>query len=256
MKKNIILFISFFVVAFAGIYYHTNTLTVSHHEAILSKSGKKLKIAHISDLHTKGLGRLEQQLFEELAIEKPDLIVITGDVATPAGTPKGYRDVLRELKAPKGVFFVPGNWEYWEPIPNLSKMLHELQIIDLKNNVKEIDSGLWLIGFDDGEEGQPDLKILQSIPLSHHKISIFHSPSFFDRIATKISLNFAGHSHGGQIRIPFVESTWVPKGTEDYVQGWYVKEYSKLFISRGIGTSILPIRFNCSPELAIIEVKY
>ena len=256
MNKKFILFIGILFVILTAVYFHTTSLTVSHHTVTLSQGGKTLKFAHVTDLHTKGMGRLEKKLVEVIETEKPDIIVITGDIATPAGTVAGYRDVLKNLKASRGVFFVPGNWEYWETIPNLKELLREAQIIDLTNQTKEIDKGLWLIGFDDGEEGRPDLEIIKSIPVRDLKISLFHSPSFFDQIVSLIPLSFAGHSHGGQVRIPFLGSIWVPDGTGKYDQGWFEKGSSKMFVSRGIGTSILPVRFNCSPEVAIINVEY
>lgn len=256
MRKKFILIISFVFIILTSIYLHTTTLIVSRHSIKLAHSGKKIKLAHVTDLHTKGLGRLEQQLIRTLEVEKPDIIVITGDLATPSGTLEGYRDVLMKLRAPQGVFFVSGNWEYWEPIPNLENLLNESGIIDLTNQVKKIDNALWLIGFDDGEEGQPELEIIQGIPSQDLKISLFHSPSFFDKVTSNVHLSFAGHSHGGQIRIPLMGSMWVPDGIGEYDQGWFEKGTSKMYVSRGIGTSILPLRINCSPELAIVEIRY
>lgn len=213
-------------------------------------------MAHVSDLHTKGAGSLEQQVFEILKKEKPDLIFITGDLATPSGTLEGYKVVIGELKAPKGVYFVQGNWEYWEPIPGLEELFHEFGIIDLTNHAEKLDEDLWLVGFDDSEEGNPQLEILKGLPENSVKIGLFHSPQFFDKTNRSIHLNFAGHAHGGQIRLPFIGPLWVPKGTGQYDQGWFKKNHSHLFVSRGIGTSILPMRFNCSPELAIVDLSY
>jgi uncharacterized protein len=254
--KKLILFLVFISIALIGIYFHTTSLTVSHHSITLAQTGKTIKIAHVSDLHTSGLGKLELQLEQALEIEKPDIIIITGDIATPAGTLKGYQDVLMSLKAPRGVFFVPGNWEYWTPIPELKNLLTKAGIIDLTNQVRKIDDGLWLIGMDDSEEGKPDLEIIKDIPPDDIKMSFFHSPAFFSKVASLTHLSFAGHSHGGQIRIPWIGSTWVPQGTGEYDQGWFTMGTSKMYVSRGIGTSILPIRFNCSPELAVFEIRY
>ena len=254
-KKWFILFFILLVFVIGG-YLHTNTLEVTHHQISIGPRNKKLKIAHVTDLHTDGLARIERELINVLKIEKPDLIVITGDLTTPSGTINGYREVLSHLKAPKGDFFVSGNWEYWEPIHDLKNLFIETKITDLTNQAKKIDSGLWLVGFDDSEEGSPHVEILKNIPSHDLKLALFHSPAFFDSIVNKIQLSFAGHSHGGQIRIPLVGSLWLPNGTGKYDQGWFEKGTSKMYVSRGIGTSILPIRVNCSPELAIIEISY
>lgn len=254
-KKRFVYFL-ILIVGAAGIYFHTNFLVVTRHQITLSGNDKKIRIAHITDLHSKGMGWIENQMIEALKNEKPDVIVITGDLATPGGTKDGYEAVLYNLKAPQGVFFVQGNWEYWEPLPNPRGLLEINAIKDLTNQAYQLDQNLWILGFDDSEEGSPHLHKLEDIPRSAVKIGLFHSPIFFDKTAGLISLNFAGHSHGGQLRIPFFGSMWVPEGTGKYDQGWFEKNGSKMFVSRGIGTSVLPIRFNCSPELAIIDVTY
>jgi len=249
----------FFFVLFSlcvGIYFHTNTLSVTHHQVELGKGNNQIRVAHISDLHTSGLGTLEKQLIKILQDKKPDIIFITGDLATPSGSFDGFESVLKNIKAPRGVYFVKGNWEYWEPIQNQKKLLDENGIIDITNKTIQIDQSLWLIGFDDSEEGTPNINILETIPKTAKRIGLFHSPIFFEKIAGRIDLNFAGHSHGGQIRIPFLGVLWVPRGTGKYIQGWFEQDGSKLFVSRGIGTSILPIRFFCSPEVAIVDIVY
>jgi predicted MPP superfamily phosphohydrolase len=220
---------------FYRVYIHTNTLEVTYHKIVLAHSGNKIRIAHITDLHTKGLGKLEEQLFQKLEQERADLIVITGDLSTPSGTNEGYKSVLSRLKAPKGVFFVNGNWEYWEPISEIKNLLLEAGIIEISNHTIQLENNLWIIGFDDSEAGKPQLDILKNLPKDSVKIGLFHSPDFFERTAGLVEINFAGHSHGGQVRIPFAGHIWVPPGTGEYVQGWFEKNGSKLYVSRGIG---------------------
>lgn len=256
MKKKFILFLIFLMAFGCYLYHHTTTLEVTNHQVRLGPGKTKLRVAHISDLHTQGLGKLEQQLIHTIKTTNVDLIIITGDIATPSGTEKGYQSVLEKLKAPKGVFYVSGNWEYWEPIQNIEKLLKENNIYNLTNKTFQIEKNLWLIGFDDSEEGLPQIDLIPKPNRNEIFIGLFHSPIFFDKVAGRIPLSFAGHSHGGQIRFPFLSPFWVPQGTGRYDLGWFEKEKSKLFVSRGIGTSILPIRFNCSPELAIIEIFY
>ncbi len=252
MSRKWILIFIILLTFVIGIYFHTNTLEVTHHQVKLSVGNSKIKIAHVTDLHTQGIGRLELQLFEALKIERPDIIVITGDLTTPGGTLEGYIAVLEKLQAPKGVYFVQGNWEHWNP----TRALQNTKIFDLTNQIHLLDKNLWLVGFDDSEAGKPQLEILNSIPQNALKIGLLHSPEFFKKTAGKVALNLAGHTHGGQIRIPFIGPLWLPKGSGNYDQGWFQENSSRLYVSRGIGTSILPIRFNCAPELAIIEVSY
>lgn len=241
------------IYSFAIEPYH---LESTFHEVSIGKSGKSLLLAHVTDLHTDGLGTLEKKLIDSLRSQKPDVIVITGDIATPGGTAKGYQDVLSELKAPLGVYFVQGNWEYWEPVKKLGQIFNEAGIVDLTNKHFQIKDNLWLVGLDDELAGSPTVSSYEGVPAEAKVISIFHSPALFNSIESKTNLAFAGHSHGGQIRIPFIGALWTPQGTDRYVSGWFEEGHAKMYVSRGIGTSILPIRFNCRPEVAFIKVSY
>ncbi len=231
-------------------------LESTFHQVKIGTSGKSFLVAHITDLHTDGLEALELKLIETIHSQKPDIILITGDITTPGGTIRGYKEVLSKLKAPLGVFFVQGNWEYWEPLKDLKNVLKESNIYDLTNSSIQIKEDLWLVGFDDELAGAPKLQILESIPKGSKTISIFHSPSLFDSVLNDVDIAFAGHTHGGQIRIPFIGPLWTPQGTGNYISGWFSKGNSKMYVSRGLGNSILPIRFNCKPEVAFIKVTY
>lgn len=237
-------------------FFEPFQLENTFHEVTIGKSGKSLLVAHVTDLHTDGLGTIELKLIDSIRSNKPDIIFITGDIATPGGTAKGYEDVLSKLKAPLGVYFVQGNWEYWEPIKELSDILKRADIVDITNKHLHIKDDLWLVGLDDELAGLPQIDTFEGIPENRKKISIFHSPALFTSINIKTDLAFAGHSHGGQIRIPFIGSLWTPKGTDKYDSGWFEEGQAKMYVSRGIGNSILPIRFNCRPEVAFIKVNY
>lgn len=231
-------------------------LESTFHEVSIGTSGKSLVLAHLSDLHTDGLGALEEKLLDSLRSQRPDIIIITGDVATPGGTVTGYQEVLSELKAPLGVYFVQGNWEYWEPVKELGEIFKKTGIVNLTNKHQKIRDDLWLVGLDDELAGSPQVSSYEGILADAKVISIFHSPALFKSIKGKTILAFAGHSHGGQIRIPLIGSLWTPEGTDKYVFGWFEDGSAKMYVSRGIGTSILPIRFNCRPEVAFIRINY
>jgi predicted MPP superfamily phosphohydrolase len=258
MKKKYSL-ITFIIVLCVTIYtyLHTNTLVVTHHEISIRNKVNQLRIAHISDLHTSGFNTLEKQMIKALKDNKPDIIIMTGDFASQNGDLNGYDEVLSKLSAPMGVYFVNGNWEYWAPITQLQQLFERHKIKDLTNKVHNLDDHIILSGFDDSETGRPKNN-LNSVKKYKESIiiSLFHSPIFFEKIADEIDLAFAGHSHGGQLRIPFFGSVWLPPGSGKYDQGWWSINKAKMYVSRGIGTSLLPIRFNCSPELAFINLRY
>lgn len=245
-----------FVVLLLALSYYSflfepNNLEVKELSIYSNKINSVIKIAHISDLHTQGLGSIEKKLINDLNKTKPDIIFITGDIATPKGTYQGYKEVLNKIKAPKGVYFTKGNWEYWSPISEIEKLLEQASIIDLTNESIKVNE-LQISGFDDILEGNPNQELLKNS--KHYSIALFHSPIFFQETKKFFDLSLAGHSHGGQVRIPFFGPIWTPQGTGKFDQGLFEEDNSKLYVNRGIGTSVLPMRFNCKPELTIINL--
>jgi predicted MPP superfamily phosphohydrolase len=226
-------------------------LEVTHHVVPL-KVPRPLKVAHISDLHTVGLWRREQKVIASLAVEKPDLIVITGDTLCQGGNYDETRPVLEKLKAPLGVFMVPGNWEVANPIPDLRGFFKSCGVRFLRNESVEVAPGVWLVGLDDYALGLPDLKRASAaVPDGATKIVLCHSPGFFDQTHGEFPLAFAGHTHGGQFRLPFLPPLHLPGGCGRFVAGWYDHAGSRMYVSRGIGMSGPRFRLLCRPELAI-----
>lgn len=235
-----------------------------HHVA--APPGPPLKLAHLSDLHVHRLGRRERHLLELLEREKPDAIVITGDSLIDGvvfGSPRVGRDdfvyarageLLVRLRAPLGVWAVRGNWENVRTVRDERAFYQGHGLKLLVNEAHELRPGVWLAGVDD-PQGRPDVEAaFRSIPPGSFAIALFHSPALFDRVAGRSSLALAGHTHGGQVRLPFVHPFWLPRGCGRYLEGWYEAKGSRLYVTRGIGTSLLPIRFLARPELALITL--
>jgi len=237
--------------AFAG---EPNWIEVTHH-TLRAPVPRAIRIAHITDLHTLGMGMRERRLIGELMTERPDLIVVTGDIETPGGTRDCYLAVLRSLHAPLGVWSVPGNWEYWIPIPARARLFAEAGVRELMNEAAEVTPGVWLAGFDDALAGSRDPdRALAPIPAGACAIAVFHEPILFDLTAGRYTLALAGHTHGGQVRVPFLPPLLLPHGCGRYVAGWFERKGSRMYVSRGIGMSVVPIRLFCRPELAIITL--
>jgi predicted MPP superfamily phosphohydrolase len=216
-----------------------------------------LKIAHLTDLHTTGLGYRERHLLKLLDQEQPDLIVITGDTLSGSKAYRRERELLPKLHAPLGVWLVRGNWENSYPRAEERKFYSELNVHLLLNQGVSVRDDVWLMGLDDSMSGHPDLAAaLQNAPPGAFKIALFHSPAYFNVSAGRYDLALAGHSHGGQVRFPFIFPFWVPPGVGHYVEGWFHKDGSRMYVSRGIGTTYLPIRFLCRPELAIVTIEH
>jgi predicted MPP superfamily phosphohydrolase len=243
------------VFAIDGFLVEPNWIEVTHHSLAVPIS-TPLKVAHLTDLHSKGLGFRERRLLELLNREKPDLIVITGDTISSSGSYQGESELLRRLRAPLGVWLVRGNWENWFALEGEDEFYGANGVHFLLDRSAEVQPGVWLIGLNDTAFAEADLeKAFANVPDNVCRIALFHGPAFFAQSAGRYSLAVAGHSHGGQVRVPFLGPLWLPAGVGPYVHGWFESAGSRMYVSRGVGTTILPIRFACRPELAIIDLE-
>jgi uncharacterized protein len=215
-----------------------------------------LKIVQFSDLHTHGLGRNEKAAFQILQKEKPDLIAITGDcLGNLAGNYRMCEQFYRRLHAPLGVWVVRGNWENDRPVYHERAFYSKAGVRLLVNQNALPRPDFAVIGLDDNSSGTPRLdRALSGVPADIYKIALFHAPGFFDDIAGRVNLCLAGHTHGGQIRIPFIKPFWLPKGCKGFVAGWYEEDGTKMYVNRGLGTSDLPVRFLCRPEITVVTI--
>ncbi len=217
---------------------------------------KPLKIAHLTDLHSNGVGRREQKLLAILQQEKPDLIVVTGDSVSRDPNSRSTLEVLRRMKAPLGVYAMRGNWEAWIYKGNDKALFTRAGVKYLVNEAAEVAPRVWLVGIDDAGSGTPNFdSAVREIPSGNFIIAAFHSPAFFQRVGGRAPLVLAGHTHGGQVRIPGLPPLWLPRQSRPYVEGWYEEKGSRMYVSRGIGMSLLPVRFSCRPEVALITVQ-
>jgi len=260
-------------------------IEVTHHR-VPAPLASPLKIAHLSDLHTQGFGLREGRMIASLDQEHPDLIVITGDSISNRGiasffpsrtepSPQSsgdespedaesrdsyerYRqcaEVLQRLHAPLGVWLVKGNWEHWHPPKDERGFYEAVGIRFLKNSAGQVRPGIWILGLDDAIVGSPDFEgALKGVPSDAFKIVLFHSPTYFRTVAGRCDLVLAGHTHGGQVYLPFLTRLWLPPGCGGFLAGWYEEQGSRMYVSRGIGTSTMRVRFLCRPELAFITV--
>jgi uncharacterized protein len=216
---------------------------------------RPLRVAHLTDLHTKGMGARERSLILLLRRESPDLIVITGDIAD-GDSLEPARDFLLNLSAPLGVWVVRGHAERWSVQEKDRAIYAEMGVHFLQNQGAAARSDLWIAGLDDPASGAPDLDAaLKGAPTGAFKLVLMHAPDHFPRIAGRFDLALAGHSHGGQIVLPVLGPLLLPEGGRRYVRGWFTQNRSHLFVNRGLGTGRTPGRLFARPELAILEVR-
>jgi len=214
-----------------------------------------IKISHLSDLHSRGFGTRERQVLALLDQATPDLIVVTGDIVD-AGTLEPTRELFARMRAPLGIWVVRGNMERARPDGNDGAFWKSVNARLLDNQGVPIRDDVWLVGLDDPLTGHPDLNLaLKGAPTAAYKVALFHSPDHFGDVAGLFNLGLAGHTHGGQVRLPGVSSLWLVQPNSPYIAGWYTKNRSQLYVSRGIGTTVVPARFLSRPEIALIEIR-
>jgi len=224
-----------------------------------------IRIAHISDLHYGFFMSLEQtkKIFEMVNHLQPDIICFTGDIVDrEARSFEGLAKMLELLKAPWGKFAVLGNHD-GEVSPKMLEQAYSSAGFKLLQNqhvtLTQDGEKLHIAGVDDWITGRPDLKeALEGIPSDQTVILLSHAPDFADKAKKQshIKLQLSGHSHGGQIRLPLLGHLVTPQYGKKYVQGLYQLSSSPFYVytSRGVGTSTLPFRVNCRPEITVLEL--
>ena len=231
----------------------------------ISKSRKdKIKIIQISDLHFDQLRYFHKSIAKKINSKKPDLIFITGDSVDKTEKIQALNEFLELIDKSIQKYAITGNWEYWGNVNltelksvysknNCELLINENRSVSIKN--REIS----IIGIDDLVGGNADFgKAVENLKETETNIVLSHCPEHRDIIAKQkgdiiIDLVLSGHTHGGQITflgiVPFK-----PQGSGRYLKGWYKESEPKMYISKGIGTSILPIRFGARAEMVEMEI--
>lgn len=255
MKKRLRLVVVSLIVSiiFYSLFLETQWLEVTDYKVRFDIESP-LKIAHLTDLHLKRIGRLEQKIFTEIKEQKPDLILVTGDSFDDNTALPHVKEFFNSLKTPLGTWVVRGNWENWNPIQNERAFWSDSDAHLLVNQTEHIRKDIDLIGYDDEMSGKPN-RNPSSSNQGKLRLCMFHSPVIFDEVFNVCDLSFSGHTHGGHFRLPFWGPIWLPPGTGNYIWGWYQKNGSRMYVSRGLGSSLLPIRFLARPELSFITIS-
>jgi predicted MPP superfamily phosphohydrolase len=222
-----------------------------------------LRIVQISDLHLRPIteAAMIEKTVQALNALKPDLIMVTGDFITVSGKDAGeLADILAGLKAPHGVYGVLGNHDVWHQ-PWLVAM--ELRRAGLRLLVNEGEGlllggkALWIAGTDSVWAGKPDLaKALPKDP-KMPTVLMVHEPDYADTVALaqRPVIQLSGHSHGGQVRVPFIGAPVTVSHGKKYVRGLHRVGDVRLYVNRGIGCTSLGVRFACPPEITEIKLE-
>jgi predicted MPP superfamily phosphohydrolase len=270
LKKAAIKWSSLSILGFSGVYafgIEPHWIDITHETISLSTLPKSFigtRIVHISDLHLGFYMDTDDLIELVLQIQQlqPDLLCFTGDLVDhdPAISLAAI-PYLKKLQAPLGKFAVLGNHDYQRNAAVVTQSLTKggFQVLNNSHRIlrKHTDQ-IAIIGVEDQLMGQPNLaKACEGLSKTC-SILLSHCPDFAEEITSfPIGLQLSGHSHGGQVRLPFVGHLMTPTYAKKYVEGLYQMEENELqvYVNRGIGTTILPVRFFCRPQISVIELK-
>jgi predicted MPP superfamily phosphohydrolase len=265
-----------------GLFIEPGMVEFTHHE-LGAESGAtptRVRFAQISDLHLSGVGAMHREIAGYLRAQRPDFLMITGDSIDGNHHMRDLDDFLALFDDALPKYAILGNWEHWGHVSiGTLGQLYETRGCKLLVNAtaERIVGGkrLLITGLDDYVAGMPseERALRDILPAPHHLI-MAHCPVHRDYLANydmyarrdtsrvtppidfasfHAGYVFSGHTHGGQVSIAGVRP-FMPKGSGEYVQGWYRDRSPHLYVSRGIGTSILPVRIGARPEVAIFDM--
>jgi len=238
-----------------GLSAHDVTTLTYRHPPLAGR-----RAVHLTDLHLDRYHPRHDRIAETVASVNPDWIFITGDLLNvPEGLPHLFRFLAR-LRETAPLYITLGNHDHYSgvPVSHFAELAdrHKITLLVNQHAVIETGSGeLAVVGVDDPSLHRADLRCLP--PRADHRFTLLlaHAPNILDQLDAQhpVDLILCGHSHGGQWQIPWVPTFWLPPGCGGRVAGHHQAQGHRLYVNRGLGWSFLPFRFNCRPEIAVIE---
>jgi uncharacterized protein len=262
-----------------GYFFYTQTNDIVVDTQVISDPVLKgilgdARIVQISDLHIDRVGPREHKLIALIKQIDPDILFITGDFISYNEGIASCREVVSALAQGRTVIATLGNGDHTQKHTDIDTQLlfNELQKtgitllvneslkLTLKGDASRKDvpqASLYIIGLNDNHLWLDDIfKATANVPAEAPKLLLAHAPSIIEKINTGgINLILSGHTHGGQIVFPYIGALYTNRGInarKKFVSGLY-NEDTKLYVSRGIGTSGLPLRLFCKPEITVFK---
>lgn len=262
-----------------GVGIDRHWLQTTHYDVHLPGLGAGLdgfRVVQLSDIH---IDEFTEPFFVQEAVDRinqiaPDAVFLTGDFVTHQIAPKKFAEgsawqcanILNRLHC-KQRYAIFGNHDALVSEQAVGAALRDNGITVLRNAhlpIERAGARLWLAGLDDAAEGNPDPEtaIPESIRGQGNEpvILLCHEPDFVDRLlrhpaGQSVALMLSGHTHGGQLRVPFLPLMHLPPMGKKYIEGWFQFGSLQLFVNRGLGTVGVPVRFNCPPELTVFTLR-
>jgi uncharacterized protein len=257
-------------------------LRFSHHSVRLSAAGVEVRdsapadangrfrVVQLADLHLESIGGVQEKLAAEVDALAPDLLVFTGDTVDDRRNLPLAGEMFAMLRTNARKLVVLGNWEYQAGV-SADALTRELEpygaelLVNRSVVTTLAGQPLVVTGLDDWLRGRPDFpRAILGAPVElrerGHQLVLGHCPAQRDELPSQPGAYgppapwiLCGHTHGGQVGGTALRVT--PRGSGQYVRGWYTDALPHLYVSRGIGTSVLPIRIGSPPEVVTFDVE-
>lgn len=231
-----------------------------------------LKVVHFSDLHYLRVTNSEtlQKIVDEINLINPDIVFFTGDLIDKDFNPtekeeKKLIELLQKIKSKYGKYAVIGNHDYFKEEEQISNIYTNSNFLPLKNSYDIIygknNDKLFIGGTDtysyDKSNIDKTMEYFENNEDINYKIILTHEPDYIDIIVNKydIDLVLSGHSHNGQINIPFIKTLFLPYGSKKYYENYYKVSNTDLYISSGIGQSRINMRLFNRPSINFYRIN-
>lgn len=241
-----------------------NSISVENIKIKLKRLPKELdgfRLVHLSDIHHSPFTSLEHisRVVEASNLLKPDMFVLTGDyVSHETEYIAPVAEVLAKLEAEHGIYACLGNHDHWTDAGLVTHLFRGEGINLLINEGFRFEARgtkFWLAGVDDLMVGKTDVRAaLDGSTEDEFKLLLAHNPQIVRRAARyNVDLMLSGHTHGGQVKLRDEEKRILPR--RRLSSGLHRRQNTQVYITRGIGTVVVPIRYQCPPEISVIELR-
>jgi len=267
-KRWIIAGIVLLVLIFS-VWYENYRLVVSSYDYKNNKISGDLegyRIVQISDLHNAEFGKNNKNLITKIAELSPDLIVVTGDLVDSEHTDIDVAiDFIEDISGICPIYYVTGNHEHWLSDTDRQDLLEDIKntgaaVLDNERTTINVGNASFeLIGLDDKSLGDDTLEnLMNGCSNDDLTIVLAHEPQYINNYsAAEADIVLSGHAHGGQFILPFVGAVFAPgQGFfPQYTSGAYQMKDTTMYVSRGLGNSVIPVRLFNDPEVVCIDLR-
>lgn len=267
-KRNLFIYILFFLALLFlyGYYIEPNNLIIKEYKIEnkdIPDSFDGLKIIHFSDVHYGSTvnAKYLKEIVELINKQEPDIVIFTGDFLDKRFnlTDKeieSAKNELNKIESTLGNFAVSGNHDM--VYPEDFKTIFSENFTLLENEEKLLyykeSTPISLVGFSDALETKVNYEILEK-ENTYFRFILAHEPDEYDKIKNyDFDILLSGHSHNGQIRLPFIGAIYTPTGSKKYYENYYKLDNREIFISNGIGTSGIDVRFLSTPSINLYRI--